>query len=241
MNCDRSPELVSSLLDQQLTAGEREAALAHVDSCGECRWRFRLWQGLRQILQASQAAAPPEDLGVRLRVAASHAQQWQWLRRHPLRLVAHWTAPLRLAFERLAKPMALPLAGGLLSALLLFGSVLQQAFPDGVRNDVPTMMYTDPDGQVVDWTLDNMHYFEDGQDTPRLEPVNAEITGNATVVEVTVDPDGRVADYTVVRGQLPSEAKNLFMWSRFTPATLFGQPTWGKKLVLFRCPAPTRG
>ena len=37
----------------------------------------------------------------------------------------------------------------------------------------------------------------------------------------------------VAQGQATQEMKNFFLLSRFTPATSFGQPTWGYKMVLF--------
>jgi hypothetical protein len=241
MSCEKSLELVSSLLDGRLTAGEREKAMAHTRSCGDCGSRLRTYESLRQDVRSAGQVEVPDWLVAKLHMMASAQLVRRLNPERPARAVGHWLNRLSLAFDNLARPMALPLAGGLLSALLLFGAVLQQAFPAHFRNDVQTMLSTDPDGQVVDWTLDNKHYFEAGQDAPSLQPINAVITGDSTVVELTIDPSGHVADYTIVRGELPREAINLFVWSRFTPATIFGYPTWGKTLVIFHRPTSARG
>ncbi|MGD0497817.1 MAG: zf-HC2 domain-containing protein [Bryobacteraceae bacterium] len=234
MSCEKSLELVSSVLDGGMTAEEREKAMAHVESCEVCNSGYWSLYNLRQSLRAIRQPVLPAWMAPRLRMIASDQAARQRRRAERAARFTGWVDRVRLSFDNLMRPMALPVAGGLLSALLLFGAVVQQVFPDHFRNDVPTMISTDPDGQVVDWTP------RTGWMIPRLEPVNTEVTGNATVVEVTIDPNGYVADYTVVRGELPQEAKNLFLWSKFTPATLFGQPTWGKKLILFRRSASTR-
>ena len=240
MSCEISLDLVSSLHDGRLAGGEREKAVAHVAACPDCILEYRWLETFSEELKAARQAEPPDWLA-RLRVLASHAIERQLRRSNPKRLLAHWADPFSLAFDHLAKPMALPLAGGLLSALLLFGTVLQQAFPAHFRDDVPTIMSTEADGQVVDWAMDNKHYYESGMDAPRIRSLGSDTSGDATVVQVTIDPNGYVADYTVIRGELPEEAKNLFLLSRFTPATLFGYPAWGKKLVLFRSPRAARG
>jgi hypothetical protein len=262
MSCEKSLELVSSVLDGRMTAGEREEAMAHVESCEVCNSGYWSLYGLRQSLQAIRQPALPGWLAPRLGVIASHEAERRRRRESLAARFGHWADRVRLSFDNLMRPMALPVAGGLVSALLLFGAVVQQAFPAHFRDDVPTMMSTEPDGQVVDWTQDNRHYFENGLDAPRLEAANSQVPAaddgfrvsilpswaavesanrvNDTLVLVTIDPSGHVADYKVVSGELPREAKSFFLFSRFTPATLFGQPTWGKKLVLFPRSAPAR-
>jgi hypothetical protein len=259
MSCEKSLELVSSVLDGRMTAGEREEAMAHVKSCEVCNSGYWSLYGVRQSLQAIRQPVLPGWLAARLGVIASHEAERRRRRESLTMRFGHWADRVRLSFDNLMRPMALPVAGGLVSALLLFGAVVQQPFPAHFRDDVPTMVSTEPDGQVVDWTQDNRHYFENGLDAPRLEARTSEVPAaddgfrvsvlptwavvgpaNDTLVEVTIDPNGHVADYTVVRGELPREAKSFFLFSRFTPATLFGRPTWGKKLVLFPRSSPAR-
>src|SRR5262249_6942612 len=60
-------------------------------------------------------------------------------------------------------------------------------------------------------------------------------SGGDVVVDVVVDGQGRMVDYTVVSGHnlLKDEAlrrriQNTLIFTEFTPATAFGQPTSGK-------------
>ena len=126
-----------------------------------------------------------------------------------------WAGRVELVFENLMRPMALPFAGGVLSALVMFAMLVPSlAFPHNFRNDVPLwVLYTDPALQ-------------------EMNPVDA---SDEIVVDVTIDERGRVQGYVVTRGQMTPEIENnLILFSRFAPATAFGQPTWGRVLVSFR-------
>ncbi|HEY7392605.1 MAG TPA: hypothetical protein VH640_29055, partial [Bryobacteraceae bacterium] len=52
------------------------------------------------------------------------------------------------------------------------------------------------------------------------------------VLELTIDDKGLIADYSVRQGQLTPEMMTIIQWSMFTPAMFFGQPTWGKTLLV---------
>jgi hypothetical protein len=125
-----------------------------------------------------------------------------------------WAGRLQLVFENLMRPMALPFAGGLLSALVMFAMLVPSlAFPHNFRNDVPL------------WVLHN---------DPALQETNQADAGDEIVVEVAIDERGRVQGYTVTQGQMTPEIKNtLVLYLRFAPATVFGQPTWSRVLVSF--------
>jgi hypothetical protein len=122
------------------------------------------------------------------------------------------------------RPVALPVAGGVLSALLLFGALVPTLiFRHEIGNESP-LSFTDPDGMVVNWRPGEI---------PRLEPVDAVVSSDENVLELTIDEEGRVADYAVRQGQLTPEMLTFIQFSQFTPAMFFGKPTWGKKLVVF--------
>jgi hypothetical protein len=218
MSCENFEERISSHLDGLLDAGEREGVLEHLEACRNCGARLRTLGELRARLRRLEEPRIPDALTVRLRVLASHEQA---------RRVAHatWSARMggiRLTFENLMRPVALPVAGGVLSALLLFGALVPTLiFRHEIGNDSP-LSFTDPDGMVVNWT----------GDIPRLEPVDAVVSSDENVLELTVDNEGRIADYTVRQGQLTPEMLTIIQFSQFTPAMFFGKPTWGKKLVV---------
>jgi hypothetical protein len=62
------------------------------------------------------------------------------------------------------------------------------------------------------------------------------VGGKDVLVQLTVDRNGLVSDFELPQGTAsPEELKeigNLVLYSSFTPATAFGQPVTGKRLVL---------
>jgi len=202
--------------------------LGHVEKCGACQREYRSLSSLRTALRAMRRPDMPDALAERLRVLASHERERLLLRASLAARLGRWRERLQLSFDNVMRPLALPVAGGLLSALstlVIFASMMQtQAFPYNAGGDVrPPMIATDPDGQVVDWV---------GR-APQLVPVTGDVSSDMIAVRLRIDPEGRVADYMVAQGQATQEMKNFFLLSRFTPATSFGQPTWGYKMVLF--------
>jgi len=215
MSCDKMHEMVSSLLDRRVTAREEESVLAHLESCRQCGAEFESMRELRGALRRLDRPELPARLLEGLRTLALN-ERLRRLSHVGLSARAHrWAGRMQLVFENLMRPMALPFAGGVLSALVMFAMLVPSlAFPHNFRNDVPLWrLYTDP-------ALEEMY------------PVDA---GDETMVEVTIDERGRVQGCVVTKGQMPPEIENnLVLFSRFAPATVFGRPTWGKVLVSFR-------
>lgn len=202
--------------------------MGHVEKCGTCYGQYRSLLSLRNALRALNSPAMPDGLTERLRVLASHERERFLSRVDFAARFRHWGERLKLSFDNMMRPLALPFAGGLLTALstlVIFACVMQTtAFPNNVRSDVPLpMIANDPDGEELYWA---------GQ-APQLLPVTEYVKSDATVALLLIDPQGRVADYQVAHGEATREMKNFFLLSRFTPATSFGQPTWGYKVVLF--------
>jgi hypothetical protein len=219
MSCDDMHEMFSSLLDRRVTAKQEESVLAHLESCRQCGAKFESMRELRGALRQLDKPELPARLIVGLRMLAFNDR---------LRRLSHvslsararrWAGRVELIFENLMRPMALPFAGGVLSALVMFAMLVPSlAFPHNFRNDVPLWrLYTDPALQ-------------------EMNPVDA---GDEIVVEVTIDERGRVQGYVVTQGRMTPEIENnlennLVLFSRFAPATVFGRPTWGRVLVSFR-------
>ena len=137
----------------------------------------------------------------------------------------HWGDRLELSFENMMRPMAVPLAGGLLSALLLFGMLVPKlVFHHDFSDDLQLSIASEPEGHLVESLP--------GEGSPiwlwkggsvRLEPVDAvDSSSDSTVLELTIDEYGRVASYAVSHGQLTPEMESLILFSRFTPASFFG-------------------
>src|SRR5579884_4180568 len=95
-------------LDSQASVpdAQRRELQAHLLACATCRQEWAERKLLRDSLRALPPHIPPPDLTVRLRVLASrHLQQPQrgWFGRG--------TDRLRLEFQDLMRPLAVPLAG----------------------------------------------------------------------------------------------------------------------------------
>jgi hypothetical protein len=118
------------------------------------------------------------------------------------------------------RPLAVPAAGGFASAVLLFGMLApslatRAATPTA---DIPTALVTEASVKS---------YLPLGFDED-------------LAVEITVDDQGRMVDYSVAKGHLrnsPDLRRHIeqrLLFTEFTPATTFGQPTSGKLRLLFR-------
>jgi len=134
---------------------------------------------------------------------------------------AAWLADVKLWTDNLMRPLAIPTAGGFASALVLFS-----VFASGITipsvpgsADVPTGLYTEASVKS---------YLPLGFD------------GSDTVVELTIDDQGRVIDYSLPNlpnassRELRRNIENHLLFTQFTPATSFGQPTAGKVRLWFR-------
>jgi hypothetical protein len=216
MNC-RMVRRKALLEPQTLTcAAERQAMEAHLQICPDCRENHADTQRLRAALRALPRRMAPPELDMRLRVLASrHLNQPQtsWLPRTVQRF--------RLDFKDLMRPLALPLAGGIASTIFLFAMLVPSlAVNLRFNNDVPT-------GLMTDATLQS------------AAPISFD-SGEA-VVDVTVDEEGHMVDYSIVNDRSREEnasfcqsIANYLLFTTFKPPTAFGQPVTGTIRLTFR-------
>jgi hypothetical protein len=124
-------------------------------------------------------------------------------------------------FSELMRPIAIPTAGGFLSALLLFGVLSPSLFVRGAVTrsaDIPTVLYMVPSVK---------------------SSLPLEYEGEETLVEVALDEEGRLIEYSMPQGQVASlEARrsleNHLLTMVFNPAVVFGQPTASKLKIWLR-------
>jgi hypothetical protein len=173
---------------------------------------------LRSGLKSLPPLAVPERLQTELQVLASRERaRWNAIKTVPLALHT-WAVNIKLAIDNLMRPLALPLAGGLVSALLLFSLLVPTlGYRPSILNDVPTGFYT-------------------AANLVEVAPLG--INNDETVVELYVDAKGQATNYSLQRGnispKMQADLTTMMFYARFTPATWFGQPTNGKVLVSFR-------
>jgi hypothetical protein len=218
MSCQGVRKSLSEYLDQRL-AGEEGARVAkHLARCRECATRLDELTGLRVGLQELPEVPVPERLRTQLLVLASRERaRWNSTRTLPLTLRS-WVQTIRFSIDNMMRPVALPFAGGVISALFLFGMLVPTlGFKPVGGKDVPIRLYTS---------------------AALVEVAPFGISNDETVVELYIDERGQAMDYSVQRGKLSPELQadltKMMFFARFTPATWFGQPTNGKVLVSFR-------
>jgi hypothetical protein len=130
-----------------------------------------------------------------------------------------------LAMANVGRPMALPVAGGVFCAILLFSMLLVPTYPVHVSgsaaSDVPIMLTVATDPMLR-----------------TSAPLGVE--GEDVVVEVSVDDMGHMVDYKILSGQgylqdaaFRRKLENSLLFTQFAPATSFGQRTSGKVRIPF--------
>ena len=176
---------------------------------------------LRKALRSLPSRMPPVDLTTRLLVIASREGQ---RRRAHASWKATWNTfrdDFRLWATNLMRPLAIPTAGGFISALLLFGVLAPSLAIPRVQartNDVPTVLYTNAS-------------------VKNFLPIGFE--GNDDViVEITVDEHGKLVDYTFPNSDNTAEQihqiiENQILFTEFRPATSFGRTMSGKLRITF--------
>jgi hypothetical protein len=215
MNCRTVRTKLLAEFDHSTPSAERQAVTAHLRVCRNCSEIGAERERVRAAMRALPRVAAPPDLAVRLRVIASREQQRRaagWFRR----TARH----AQLFFDGLMRPLAVPLAGGICSALLLFALLVPSFAWVPSEQDVPTGLSTEA-------TVKSMAPmgFADGE----------------AVVDVTIDDQGHMVDFNIVRDH-PNElsdsfrrsVENALLFTVFTPRTAFGQPVGGRLRLTFR-------
>jgi hypothetical protein len=215
MSCQFTQESISRYMDNRLAQPERSNVILHLAACGECATRYEQMVGLRQNLRSLPIAPAPARLATDLHVLASRELVRRRRRSSASALMQSWRDRARLLIDNLMRPLALPfVGGGLTSALFMFGILMPNiGFIHNPANDTPSGIYTE--ASVIKVAA----FASPGKNS------------DDTVVEVQIDGQGHMVDYNVLQGKMTGEIGNLLLFSTFTPATMFMQPTAGKVVI----------
>ncbi len=180
---------------------------------------------LRQALRSLPARIPPAGLTTSLRVIASRERKRFLERRTWRQAVVTWYGNMSVRAGEMIRTAALPVAGGLVSAVVLFSTWLVPTYPVLANNgsDVPTVLSTEA----------------------TLQQTAATALPSGDAVDVTVNDQGRVVDISFVGGpgaqpsstQRRETMENLLLFTRFAPATEFGHPMSSKIRLYFSQPS----
>jgi hypothetical protein len=173
---------------------------------------------LSHALRRLPVRTSPAGLTTSLRVMASRERELA-LRRGVLETFSAWAVRTRLWIDNLMRPLAVPFAGGVLSALALFGIWLVPTYPlraSASTLDVSTVLTTE--AMVKHAGLFGVS--------------SSDVTVD---VDVFVDDQGHMTSYKVVSGTgvltdatLRRNLENMLLFTDFVPATSFGTPTAGR-------------
>jgi hypothetical protein len=222
MDCLQVHGVLSAFLDDRLSASEWRAVEEHIQQCAECGAEHASLVAVRSALRAAPVRPVSRQLELALRILASREAARRRRRLDFGTRVRDFGERLRFRLEPQMKPFALPAAGGLVTAMLLFFSFMTsfQGIVAGPRpNDVPTVLATGP----------------------LLKSTLLDTVPDAISVYVLVDDQGRVIDYLPPQ-ELSAEAKkelrrligSSLLFTQFDPATTFGRPTAGWVRVTYR-------
>jgi hypothetical protein len=158
----------------------------------------------------------PADLQVRLLVLASKERV---LDHRPGSRFWRWYSSVRVHVKNLMEPIALPAAGGLGAAILLFMALMPTFAQNHTLSnvDVPISLFTEPALKSV-------------------KPIGFRY-GDAEV-DLRIDSGGRLVNYSIVSGSgnegLRHSIENNLLFTTFTPATAFGKPVSATLRLSFR-------
>src|SRR5271169_3577228 len=142
MNCDTVQNSLSAHLDGCLPEEEREQVALHMARCGGCQSRLQELARVRAAVRSLPAESVPAKVTTALRVIASKERARVAARQGGFDLLP---VRLRLWADNLMRPLALPFAGGFVSAVALFAMLIPSfAFHPIAGNDVPFGLSTEP-------------------------------------------------------------------------------------------------
>jgi hypothetical protein len=214
MKCIEAKSMFSPYLDGAVTGTEMLALTRHLDSCGRCQQEYVSLRRTQQLLSQVGRRKAPGDLSLKLRLAIS---------REAAQARRPYFQGVGIRLENAFRGFMVPATAGLAAAVVIFGFLMGFfALPLQAGNpDVPLMLNTAPQLQqsAFGTALDS-------------------ISDDSLVIEAYVDSNGRVQDYRVLSSPqdakgLPSQVKNMLIFSTFRPATSMGRPTVGRAVLSF--------
>jgi hypothetical protein len=191
------------------------ALTEHLENCEPCHGEYVSLRQTQQLLAKVGRRRAPDDMALRLRLAISReASQGR----------SSYFRDLQVRVENAVHAFMVPATVGLVSAVLIFGFLMGLVLPLQASNpDVPLMLNTAPQLQqsAFGTTMDS-------------------INDDSLVIEAYVDANGRVQDYRVLSNpqdsetnDIPTQVKNMLIFTTFRPATSMGQPTPGRAVLSF--------
>src|SRR5260370_1069836 len=120
MECLKVKQRIPVYLDNALLDEERREMRQHMNDCGACARESERFQRIREAVRSLPKRTPPPELVLRLRVVASKARALSAIAATPW---CRWRSRFNFGLTHLMRPVALPVLGGVCSALFLFSAL----------------------------------------------------------------------------------------------------------------------
>lgn len=218
------PGYLDDALPESLGPRGRLRIARHLEECGNCRCELQRYRAMSHMISGIRPSAPPQDLGVAIRVAISKARGQESLAAR----VRRWKDRAELVLENILEPLALPATGGLLVALIgftVFYQILGTAPLGATTPDSPTNLLQPARLEVLA-----------GFEMAGLEDITRTGGQHPLMVEATVNADGQAVGYRIISGEVNAavhrQLDQVILFSRFRPQMSFGRPTSGGHVIL---------
>lgn len=231
MSCKTVRTRLAGYLDDALVDApgpvERREIGQHLDQCENCREELQRYRRLSVLLSRMPRVVPPKDLAIRIKVAASQAQETQGWERRWQRIKDR----AEILVDNVFRPLTVPATGGLFSAFIIFVFVLHMIAP-GITvqadpNDIPT-------GLLQPAELISLTDYPEAVVAEMQHP-DVELQ-NDLLVDVIVDANGQMTTYNIISGPDTQDVRRhldqMLIFSRFRPMLSFGRPIPGGHVVL---------
>lgn len=223
MECHKVQRVLPGYCDDALPRGQSQDVRSHLANCPQCATESQRYERVRSALRGLPSLAPPAHLLTSLYILASRERSRRLLAPKLPSFLAAWLTRIRLEASDMMRPFALPMAGGLASAIILFALVAPSfAVPAGSKiADVPTVLSTGA-------TLLGMGPFG--------------FTGDNITIDVSVDSRGCITGYSSPDGQqewlndpeVRRSVENALLFAKILPGTTFGRPVSGTVRIMLR-------
>jgi hypothetical protein len=229
MRCASVRHWLPGYLDGALPDGRggsklRARMAGHLNRCAGCRAELEQYRALSRIALGARAEEPSDELAVSIRVAVAKARQTGGVQA----FAARCKHRLELLVDHVIEPLLIPVTGGALVALIVFGFVFP-TLGGGLRlpggsPDLPTSLMQPARLQTLA-----------GFPLPGLDMGSSE-ESEGLLVEATVNAEGQAVGYRVIGAPLDagtqSQMDRVVLFSRFRPQLSFGRPTSSGRVVL---------
>ena len=221
MNCRQASRRLPGYVDGALYTRDRAQLREHLNSCAVCREQLERYRRLARCLANVEAAAPPEDLAMRIRLP-------RCTRGRASSGCGAWLQRAAIISENILEPLALPATGGVLTAIFAFLFVVQ-----GILVGVPVAGANDWPGNLIQPArLESLAPFPvagiaDSGETP---------DAGLLIVDATLNELGQVVSYNILAGPNDAAVRHqldqVLLFSRFRPQISFGRPMPGGRVIL---------